>query len=39
MVLGDVVGGDNEGASFGLAPDGIDDDVLSAFLATRQKTA
>jgi hypothetical protein len=39
MVLGDVVGGDNERASFGLAPDGIDDDVLSAFLATRQKTA
>ncbi len=37
MVLGDVV--DDEDAPLQLNPDGIDEDVLSAFLAFRDKTA
>ena len=36
MVLGEVVGDDAEADD---APDGIDEDVLAAFIATRQKTA
>jgi hypothetical protein len=39
MVLGEVVGGGDADATYGLAPEGIDSDVLSAFLTTRQKTA
>lgn len=37
MVLGDVV--DDEDAPLQLNPDGIDEDVLSAFLAIRDRTA
>ena len=37
MVLGDVVG--EEAGADESAPDGIDEDVLAAFIATRQKTA
>lgn len=36
MVLGEVVGDDAEADD---APDGIDEDVLAAFIVTRQKTA
>lgn len=39
MVLGEVVGVGDAEASPALAPEGIDSDVLSAFLTTRQKTA
>jgi hypothetical protein len=39
MVLGEVLGGGDADATYGLAPEGIDNDVLSAFLTTRQKTA
>jgi hypothetical protein len=39
MVLGEVIGARDSDALYGIAPDGIDSDVLSAFLTTRQKTA
>lgn len=39
MVLGEVVGDGDVDASYGFAPEGIDSDVLSAFLTARQKTA